>query len=93
MPGPSTAWQTKKLGDQLNDHFESSEGWPRNCLRHTFLTYSATIRKDLPAIAFEGGASVAKLNTNYVEAANESDAEAFFGLLPAVDLSDIYRTQ
>lgn len=92
VPGPPTAWQTKKLGEQLDEHFDRSEGWPRNGLRHTFMTYSAAIRKDLPAIAIEGGTSVAKLNTNYVEAANEDDAEAFFGLIPGINLSDLYRT-
>lgn len=88
VPGPPTAYETKRLGEILDQKFERKEGWPKNALRHTFLTFSSAIRKDLPAIAFEAGTSVQKLNSNYVEATTEKQAKDFFALNP----SDILRT-
>lgn len=80
--------ETKRLGQILDSYFKREEGWPRNVLRHTFLTYSAALRQDLPAIAIEAGTSVSKLNTNYVEVTSKEQAGAFFALVP----SDVYRT-
>ena len=71
----------------MDAKFKRSEGWPKNVLRHSFLTYAAAIRKDLPAIAIEGGTSVAKLRSNYVEVATETAAKRFFATVS----SDAFR--
>ena len=87
VPGPPTSYETKRLGELLDAKFGRDEGWPRNVLRHSFLTYAAAIRKDLPAIAIDGGTSVAKLRSNYVEVTTEAQAKAYFGLIS----SDAFR--
>ena len=87
VPGPPTARETKRLGALMDAKFKRVEGWPKNVLRHSFLTYAAAIRKDLPAIAIEGGTSVAKLRSNYVEVATETAAKRFFATVS----SDAFR--
>jgi len=87
VPGPPTAQETKRLGELLDAKFKRDEGWPRNVLRHSYLTYTAALRKDLPAIAIDGGTSVAKLRSNYVEVTTEAQAKAYFGLIS----SEVFR--
>ncbi len=89
VPSAPNAKETGRLGKIMNKEFNRSEGWPKNSLRHTFLTFQAALTKDLPAIAFEAGTSVQKLNSNYVEATHENEAKKFFELNP----SDVFRTQ
>jgi hypothetical protein len=89
VPGPPTAYETKRLGELLDAKFQRDEGWPRNVLRHSFLTYEAARRKDLPAIAIEGGTSVAKLRSNYVEVTTTDKSEEYFGTNPSEHFRNI----
>ena len=86
---PPLDWSAVKRGQGVIDlpAVNSKVKKPKNVLRHSFLTYAAAIRKDLPAIAIEGGTSVAKLRSNYVEVATETAAKRFFATVS----SDAFR--
>lgn len=56
--------------------------WPNNALRHSYATYRLAATANAARVALEMGNSPQKLITNYRELADESEAEAWFGILP-----------
>lgn len=82
VPGPPTAWQTKRLGEQLDEEFEREEGWPKNCLRHSYATYRIAETQDFPRVSKEMDNSVAMLKRHYDGIVTEGDAAPFWGITP-----------
>ena len=56
--------------------------WPNNALRHSYATYRLALTADAARVALEMGNSPQKLMTNYRELADESEAAAWFNIVP-----------
>lgn len=78
VPGPPTAWQTKRLGEQLDQKFKRKEGWPKNCLRHSYATYRIAETQDLPRVSMEMDNSVSMLKRHYDGITTEDRAKAYW---------------
>lgn len=57
--------------------------WPKNALRHSFISYRVPYVKSKPQVALEAGTSVAKIDSNYRFPLTEEDGEEWFSLTPA----------
>jgi integrase len=56
--------------------------WPRNVLRHSFITYRIAKVKSADQVALEAGNSPSIIFKNYRELATEEQADEWFGILP-----------
>jgi integrase len=56
--------------------------WPRNVLRHSFISYRIATVKSADQVALEAGNSAAIIFKHFRELATEADADAWFGILP-----------
>jgi hypothetical protein len=56
--------------------------WPRNVLRHSFITYRIAIVKSADQVALEAGNSPDIIFKHYRELATEEEADKWFGILP-----------
>ena len=56
--------------------------WPRNVLRHSFISYRIAKVKSADQVALEAGNSAAIIFKHYRELATEADADEWFGILP-----------
>jgi integrase len=56
--------------------------WPRNVLRHSFISYRIATVKSVDQVALEAGNSAAIIFKHYRELAIEADADKWFGILP-----------
>jgi len=56
--------------------------WPRNVLRHSFISYRIAKVKSADQVALEAGNSAAIIFKHYRELATEEQAEVWFGILP-----------
>jgi integrase len=56
--------------------------WPRNVLRHSFISYRIAKVKSADQVALEAGNSAAIIFKHYRELATEAKADAWFGILP-----------
>ncbi len=56
--------------------------WPRNVLRHSFISYRIAIVKSADQVALEAGNSPDIIFKHYRELRTEEQAEAWFGILP-----------
>jgi integrase len=56
--------------------------WPRNVLRHSFISYRIAIVKSADQVALEAGNSPSIIFKNYRELTTEQEAEKWFGILP-----------
>ncbi len=59
--------------------------WPRNVLRHSFITYRIAKVKSADQVALEAGNSPSIIFKNYRELATEDQADEWFGILPKAD--------
>lgn len=82
VPGPPTAWQTKKLGEQLDEEFQREEGWPKNCLRHSYATYRIASTQDFPRVSKEMDNSVSMLKRHYDGIIPETESGEYWEILP-----------
>jgi integrase len=57
-------------------------GWPRNVLRHSFISYRIATVKSADQVALEAGNSPSVIFKNYRELATEEQANEWFGILP-----------
>lgn len=73
---------TKELGKMVG-------GWRKNDCRHSYGSYRAAEKKDLPALAIEMGTSYPMIEKHYREAVSEKEAKAYWRIFP----SDVDRTQ
>ena len=56
--------------------------WPRNVLRHSFISYRIAKVKSADQVALEAGNSAAIIFKHYRELATEAEADEWFGILP-----------
>ena len=56
--------------------------WPRNVLRHSFISYRIAIVKSADQVALEAGNSPSMIFKHYRELTTEQEAEKWFGILP-----------
>jgi hypothetical protein len=56
--------------------------WPRNVLRHSFISYRIAIVKSADQVALEAGNSPSMIFKHYRELTTEEEAEKWFGILP-----------
>ncbi|MCF7675964.1 MAG: tyrosine-type recombinase/integrase [Akkermansiaceae bacterium] len=56
--------------------------WPRNVLRHSFISYRIAKVKSADQVALEAGNSAAIIFKHYRELATEEQADKWFGILP-----------
>ena len=56
--------------------------WPRNVLRHSFISYRIAIVKSADQVALEAGNSPAIIFRHYRELTTEDTAQAWFGIMP-----------
>jgi hypothetical protein len=56
--------------------------WPRNVLRHSFITYRIAKVKSADQVALEAGNSPDIIFKHYRELATEEVADQWFGILP-----------
>jgi integrase len=56
--------------------------WPRNVLRHSFISYRIAIVKSADQVALEAGNSPAVIFKHYRELATDDEAAAWFNILP-----------
>ena len=65
------AWARKKIGR-----------WPKNCLRHSFISYRVAESQDTAKTALEAGNSPAIIFTNYRELVTPAAAKKWFTTMP-----------
>lgn len=56
--------------------------WPRNVMRHSFITYRIAAVKSADQVALEAGNSPGIIFKHYRELVTEADAETWFGIQP-----------
>lgn len=56
--------------------------WPRNVLRHSFISYRVAQIQDVNRVALEAGNSPAIIFKNYRELVTEEAADEWFGITP-----------
>ena len=56
--------------------------WPRNVLRHSFISYRLAVVKSADQVALEAGNSPSIIFKHYRELATVEQAEEWFGILP-----------
>jgi hypothetical protein len=56
--------------------------WPRNVLRHSFITYRIAKVKSADQVALEAGNSASIIFKHYRELATEDAADQWFGIMP-----------
>ena len=57
-------------------------GWPRNVLRHSFISYRIAIVQSADQVALEAGNSPSIIFKHYRELTTEEQAENWFGIMP-----------
>jgi len=82
IPEPAFNEETSRLGLLLDAHFQREEGWPSNCLRHSFGSNRLAQKPDIAALAIEMDNSPAIIKAHYLEVRSEEEAASYFGVLP-----------
>ena len=73
--------------DFLRAQVEKQAGlyaWPRNALRHSFISYALAIVNDENRIALESGNTPYVIHTNYRALVTREEAERFWNIRPLV---------
>jgi len=60
-------------------------GWPRNVLRHSFISYRLSVVKSADQVALEAGNSPSIIFKHYRELTTEEQAQEWFSILPRPD--------
>lgn len=63
-------------------------GWPRNVLRHSFISYRVALTGDVPRTALESGNSPDVIFRHYREVVDEEAAKVWFGIMPPDDWAE-----
>ncbi len=78
--GPVTQNETYREVTVLATRLEIK--WPRNVLRHSFISYRLPLVKSAEQVALEAGNSPAIIFKHYRELATEEEAQEWFGIVP-----------
>lgn len=82
IPEQASDHETGRLGALMDAHFQRAEGWPTNCLRHSFGSHRVAETGDIAAVALEMDNSPDIIRRHYLEARTKDQAAAYFGVLP-----------
>ncbi len=63
-------------------------GWPKNVLRHSYISYRVAQTGDVPRTALESGNSPEVIFRHYHELVDRDAAEAWFGIMPPDDWAE-----
>ena len=74
---PERAPDLTKLAEKL------AMEWPRNALRHSYISYRLAIVKDAARVALEAGNSPDIIFKHYRELVTEEDAQEWFSIVPS----------
>ena len=66
-------------------HATGLRPWPRNALRHSFISYALAIDHDENRIALESGNTPEVIHTNYRALVTREEAERFWNIRPLVN--------
>jgi hypothetical protein len=66
--------------------------WPRNVLRHSFISYRIAVVKSADQVALEAGNSPGIIFKHYRELTTEEQADKWFGILPKAGQFDAPAT-
>jgi integrase len=64
---------------------EIGVGWPKNALRHSYISYRVALTGDVPRTALESGNSPEIIFRHYHEMVEPEAANAWFGIMPPDD--------
>jgi hypothetical protein len=67
---------------------EVGVGWPKNVLRHSYISYRVAQTGDVPRTALESGNSPEVIFRHYHELVDKEAAEAWFGIMPPDDWAE-----
>ena len=76
---PERAPDLTKLAEKL------AMEWPRNALRHSYISYRLAIVKDAARVALEAGNSPDIIFKHYRELVTEEDSQEWFSIVPSED--------
>ncbi|WP_264513200.1 tyrosine-type recombinase/integrase [Luteolibacter rhizosphaerae] len=79
---PAYEDETGRLGRLLDEHFKREEGWPMNCLRHSYGSHRVAQTQEIGKVAIEMGNSEKIIKDHYLEVRTEEEAEEYFNVLP-----------
>ena len=88
--------QINNVGNALGDRFERAAArakvaWKRNGFRHSYISYRVAVFKDVPAVALECGNSPQVIFSNYRALATETEAKAWFSIMPLIAPENIVQ--
>jgi len=63
--------------------------WKKNALRHSFISYSVAVSKNVAATSLEAGNSPKIIFQNYRELVTEKEAREWFGIMPSKNAKNI----
>lgn len=79
---PAYEDETGRLGRLLDEHFKREEGWPMNCLRHSYGSHRVAKTHEIGKVAIEMGNSEKIIKDHYLEVRTEEEADEYFNVLP-----------
>ena len=68
---------------------EIGVGWPKNALRHSYISYRVALTGDVPRTALESGNSPEIIFRHYHELVDPDAAKAWFGIMPPDDWAEV----
>lgn len=82
IPEPAYREETMRLGALMNEKFKRDEGWPINCLRHSFGSHMVAKTQDIAAVSMEMDNSPKVIKDHYLEVRTKAEARSYFRVLP-----------
>jgi integrase len=77
IPNPLFLERVRKFAHEIG------VGWPRNALRHSYISYRVAEIQNVAQVALEAGNSPAIIFKHYRELVTREDAQKWFNILPA----------
>jgi integrase len=79
---PAYEDETGRLGRLMDEHFGRGEGWPTNCLRHSFGSHMVAKTHDIAKVSLEMDNSPKVIKDHYLEVKTKAEAKEYFNVLP-----------
>ena len=79
IPDPDVRNRASRLAKKIG------VGWPKNVLRHSYISYRVALTGDVPRTALESGNSPDIIFRHYREVVDEDAAKAWFGIMPPAE--------
>jgi integrase len=79
IPDPDVRTRASRLAKKIG------VGWPKNALRHSYISYRVALTGDVPRTALESGNSPDIIFRHYREVVDDEAANKWFGILPPDD--------